>query len=268
MIVVSAYWIGGFYLWPDAENLFLDAHIYFRATEAWLDGANPWTVTYRGVPFAGLPPTLLLNVPLVPFGERLAIVFWVASNTAGIALVVWRLRLPAWTLLLLPVVEGWLAGSPDLALAGILVLGGGWLAAMTKPYSVPALVAGRRWQQLGIAVALGLLTAPFLPWVLFYESREIVLESFTRFAGNPVSAYGNPTLMIVVVVALLWLGWRRGLILSIPGLLAQQPHYLVFTLESVTWSRILALAMTTPVPGAAAVGVVIYAAVDVLRSRR
>lgn len=261
-IVLSSYWIAGFYLRPDAGNLFLDAHIYFQATAAWLDGGNPWTTTYRGVPFAGIPPTLLLNVPLVPFGEQIAVAFWVVANTLAVIFVNRRLRLPAWTVFLLPIVEGWLAASPDLALAALLLAGGGWIAALTKPYSAPVLVADRRWRQLIIAVVVAVITIPLLPWAMFYESRDVIAQTFARFAGYPLSASGNVILLAVVALALISLGWRRGFILFTPGLVAQQPHYIVFSLEAVRWSRLLALAFTVPLPHAAAVGIVAYAVLD------
>jgi hypothetical protein len=267
-VIVSTYWIGGFYLWPDAGNLFLDAHIYYQATAEWLNGGNPWTVAYRGVRFAGIPPTLLLNLPLVPFGERVAVVFWVVANSISIAYVIYRLRLPIWTALLLPVVEGWLAASPDLALAGLVVVGVGSVSALTKPYSVPVLAADRRWRALVVTMVAGLLTVPILPWSTFVESRDLIARSFAQFAGYPPSASGVVPLLALVGLSLLTLGWRRGLILSVPGLFAQQPHYIVFSLESVKWSRLLALSYAIPIPHAAAIGVVLFALAERLTSWR
>ncbi|MFL5677024.1 MAG: hypothetical protein ACJ77X_05220 [Chloroflexota bacterium] len=261
-LVLSAFWIIGFYVEDGAKYLFIDVHVYFRATQAWLDGSNPWTTTYLGVPFAGIPPTLLLNVPFIPLGEDVAVAFWAVANTAAIVLLVRRLHLPLWVVVVQPVLEGWLGGSPDLALAGAIVVGMGWLAALTKPYSAPALVADRRWLHLGVAGVVGIITIPLLPWFVLYESRAIVAESFANFAGNPVSAAGSPLLILAVIVALVSLGWRRGWALFTPGLLAQQPHYIVFSLQTVVSSRILALAMTIPIAHAAAVGVIAYAIVQ------
>jgi hypothetical protein len=266
-LILSTFWIAGFYLTPDPGNLFLDAHIYFRATAAWLDGANPWATAYREVPFAAYPPTLLLNVPLIPFGETAAVAFWVVANTLAVAIVIWRLHLPLWTVLIHPFVEGWLAASPDLTLAGLVLAGGGWLAAISKPYSAPAILAGRKWRQLLVAGAVGLATLPLLPWQMFYESRVEVAQAFASFAGRPVSAAGNLPLMALVATALVTLGWRRGWMLFTPGLLAQQPHYMVFSLEAVRWSRILALAMTIPLPHAAAVGVILFTVYEHLSNR-
>jgi hypothetical protein len=202
---------------------------------------------------------------LLPFGEDVAVASWVVANTAAVAYIIRRFGLPLWVLLLQPVVEGWLSASPDLALAGVVLLGGGWLAALTKPYSAPALIAERQWRQVAAAVTLLLVSFPFLPWIGFYESRDVIAGSFEQFARYPVSAAGSPVLIALVTVSLVSLGWRRGWSLLTPGLLAQQPHYNVFFLRTIVRSRILALAMTLPLPHAAAIGVVTYAAVEWLR---
>src|SRR4029079_7918794 len=90
----------------------------------------------------------------------------------------------------------------------------------------------------------------------------IVAGCFAQFAGNPVSAAGSPVLIVAVLVALVSLGWRRGWALFTPGVLAQQPHYIVFSLETVVSSRILSLAMTIPITHVAAIGVIVYALVE------
>ena len=114
-LVLSAYYITGFYIDGGGANLLVDAHVYYRATEAWVNGANPWVVSHRDIGFGGTP-TLLLNLPLLPFGESSAVAFWVVVNTVAIGLLIRQLRLPIWFLALQPILEGWLAGSPDLAL--------------------------------------------------------------------------------------------------------------------------------------------------------
>jgi hypothetical protein len=264
-LTLSILWIADFYVWGDSGHLFVDAHVYFRATAAWVDGSNPWTTTFHDVPFAGIPPTLLLNVPFLPFGEDAAVAMWVVANTAAVAYIIRRLGLPLWVLLLQPVIEGWFAASPDLTLAGLMLLGGGWLAALTKPYAAPALLAERRWRQLAIAMAVLIASLPFLPWIEFYGSRDIIAGSFERFAGYPVSAAGSSVLIALVAISLVSLGWRRGWSLLTPGLLAQQPHYNLFFLQTIVRSRILAFAITLPLPHAAAIGVVSYAVVERLR---
>ncbi len=266
-LVLSALWILPFYMDPD--HIFVDAHIYYRATAAWVAGGNPWVTTYSGIPFAGIPPTLLLNLPLLLIGEEAAVAVWAVANSLSVVFLVRRLRLPTWTILMLPVLEGWLGAGPDLTLAALAVAGGGWVAVLTKPYSAPAIIAAGRWRQVVLAGAIGVASLPFLPWLMFYESREIVMETFRRFAGHPVSASGNVALMLVVFAALVSVGWRKGLALLTPGVLAQQPHYLVFSLSTITRSKILTLAAASPFLHAAAIGVVIFAVHNLVsKSRR
>ena len=203
---------------------------------------------------------LLLNVPFIPFGEGVAVAFWGVETPPRMCYG------PTASSPSLgpgsPAGPGRLAQRlPNLALAGAIVVGLGCIAALTKPYSAPALIADRRWLQLGVAALVGVITIPLLPWFLFYQSRAIVANSFATFAGNPVSAAGSPLLIVAVLVALVSLGWHRGWALLAPGVLAQQPHYIVFSLETVVSSRILALAIPSP-SRMPPVGVIAYALVE------
>src|SRR5262245_12540355 len=113
--------------YPDPAALFSDASLYFAATQAWVDGGNPWAVTGAGgITFAGWPPTLLLNVPLLPFGPEFARVFWAVADVVGWLVVIWRLRLGPWWILFPPFIEGVFPASPDPALAGAMLVGGAW----------------------------------------------------------------------------------------------------------------------------------------------
>lgn len=266
-IVLSTYWIAGFYVLSGTERLFLDAHIYFRATEAWVSGGNPWLATYQGVPFAGIPPTLLLNLPLLPFGETLATAFWVVANTASVGYLVYSQRLPKWMFLCLPVAEGWLGASPDLSLAALAVTRASSIAVLTKPYSAPAVLACRGMRPIVWAGGLGLATLLIVPWQLFWESRGLVANAFEQFAGYPPSAAGALPLVALAIIALYLLGRRTGLGLATPALVSQQPHYTVFSLPWVAESRILSIAINVPLAHATAVGVVLYAAARFLRGR-
>jgi hypothetical protein len=240
------------------DALWGDAHVYFRATQAWLGGANPWTSTYAGIPFAAPPPALLLNLPLAPFGEQAAVAFWVVANSLAIGVLFTRLNIPIYWLLFQPIAEGWLAASPDLALAGLALLGGGWLAALVKPYSIPALLGERRRRAVVGGLALAAISLLFLPWAAFLASSDAIADSFKEW-GRPISAFGDPVLTALVVIALASLGMRRGLQLATPGLLAAQPHYMVFSLQTIVRSRILAVFMSFSLLHSAALGVIVYA---------
>ncbi len=211
------------YFVPTTANLWIDAHIYYRATEAWLAGTNPWAVTFNGIPFAAPPPALLLNLPLQILGEELAVWVWAVVNTLSVAYLLRRFRLPIWYVVFLPIAEGWMGATPDLTLAALVFLGGGWFAALMKPYSIPAILAASRRKAVVVAFGLGVVTIPLLPWSEFFASRALIQRAFEDYT-QMVSAFGDPVLMVVTAVGLVSLGWKRGLGLMTPGLLAQQPH--------------------------------------------
>jgi hypothetical protein len=74
-----------------------------------------------------------------------------------------------------------------------------------------------------------------------------------------LSTFGEPIGMIIGAVALLSLGWRRGLWLLTPVLWpSTQLHYAAVSLPGLT--RVSALLFAVPVPGAPLIGVVLAAA--------
>ncbi len=246
------------------DSLWGDAHLYFRATETWRHGGNPWLPTTYPLPFAEPPPALLLNLPRAPFGEDLGVAFWVAVNTLAILFLFSRLKIPPYWLLFQPIAEGWMGASPDLALAALALLGGGWLAALVKPYSVPALLSEGRWRAVVAGLAVGAVSLLVLPWGTFFASLPMI-EGYFRIWGRPISAFGDPVLMILVAIALLALGGRRGLALVTPGLLAAHPHYMVFSLRAITRSRILAVFLSFSRLHSAALGVIAYALAESMK---
>jgi hypothetical protein len=257
-----------FYLFPSTDRLFVDARLYFRATEAWVSGGNPWSVGMFGVTFGAPPPALLLNLPFLPFGESFAVLSWIVLNTIAVVFLLRKFRLPWWWIGFYPISEGWLAGSADITLAALVFVGGSALAALAKPYSVPTIAADGRWRGLAVAAALALITVPILPWAAFIASLGTVSATFDRF-GVDVSAAGVPWLAAVAALALVSLGWVRGLPLTLPALLALQPHYLVFALRDIAKSRILTAGATIPGLHAAALSVIAFAAKErVLGGRR
>lgn len=269
VLVAGAFAVSTVRLFLEAQpsNLFLDAHIYFRATSAWLSGSNPWETVYNGFPFAAPPPALLLNLALQPLGEDLAVATWAVASIASTLFIFRRLRLPLWMWLFHPLVEGFLAGSPDLVLAGLVLAGGGAVSAAAKPYAVPAMLAARRWRAVVIGAGIVLVTVPVLPWGVFIASRGLVSNAFEEFTVV-VSAFGSPALMVATGVALASLGRARALQLFTPGLLAQQPHYLVFSLEAISKSLLLAIFMTIPLDHYAALGIVVYAIAETVQRQR
>ena len=250
-----------YYFVNHPEHLWNDVHVYFRATAAWVAGGNPWTTTWLDIPFAAPPPALLLNLPLLPLGESGAVIFWIGASALSVVVLLRRFRLPIYWLLFQPITEAFLGGSPDLVLAALLVVGVGVPAAVAKPYSVPALLAERRWRAIAVAGAIGVASLPILPWGQFLASSAEVAATI-RTWGRPISAFGDPAWTALAVVALVSLGWRRGWSLATPALLAIQPHYLLYSMGTISRSVLLAAILTFAFPHAAALGVIAYAVVD------
>jgi hypothetical protein len=250
--------------YPDPSALFSDASLYFAATEAWVSGGNPWAVTGpNGITFAGWPPTLLLNLPLLPFGPDVARPFWALADVAGWLVVMWRLRLGPWWILFPPFVEGLFPASPDPALAGAMVIGGAWLAALAKPYSIPSILADGHWRAVAVAGLLVLATFLVLPWGLFI-SQLPAIQAALAAQSRDVSAWGQPVLMVLVAIALASLGVRTALRLVVPTLWpSAQLHYSVFSARAGAESAALAVALATP--GLTAQLVVVYAVVIAAR---
>ncbi len=240
------------------ELIWPDAHIYFRATEAWVSGANPWEAEFQGIGYGAPPPALLLNLPLLPFGENAAVAVWAGGGFAAVLLLLRRFKLPWWWVFFYPIAEGWTGSSPDLVLAALVYVNLGAIAALVKPYSIPALLSEGRWRAVATAAVVGLVTVPLFPWAQFFASRDLVAATFDQWAF-PNSSWGQPLLTLGAVIALILLRWRQGLALLTPAILAQQPHYAVFSLSVISGSWILAAFITMPVAGAAAMGTILYA---------
>jgi hypothetical protein len=249
------------------DRLFGDARIYFRATEAWLAGGNPWLVDNAGIRFAAPPPALLLNLPVIPFGETAAVVIWVVTNAIAIVWLLRRLGLPLWWLLFYPIAEGFASASPDLLLAALVAVGGGGLSALMKPYSIPALLSDYRYRSVVVAGAAFLVTIPLLPWRTFLTSSSLAAATMAEWA-KPNSAWNLPPLMAMTTFALIILGRERGLALLTPALIGQQPHYAVFSLLAISRSRLATIGIAWPGQGAAAIGVIVYALAERLRPVR
>ena len=249
---------------PAPQNLFSDASLYYAATQTWLDGGNPWAVTgTAGVAFAAPPPALLLNVPLIPFGPDAARAFWAVADVIGWVVVIRRLGLAPWWLLFPPFTEALFPGSPDPALAGLVLVGGAWFTALVKPYSIPSILADGRWRAVLVAAAAGVASLIVLPWRLFVSQLPVVQATLDSQAPD-LNAWGQPVLMVLVVAAFIVLGLPTALRLVVPTLWpSAQLHYSVFSARAGADSAALAVALAAP--GYTAQLVVVYAAIVLAR---
>ena len=243
VFVVALLWRLSIFL-PQPQIAGSDARLYFRATTAWVDGGDPWLAEDDyGVSFAAPPPVLLLDVPLLPFGEDAVVVFWWVAGIGAMALAVRRYRLPFWWLLFPPFIEGLLPGSPDLALLGLVLLGAGAVSVAAKPYAAPGLLAEGRWRAVAAGVALLGLSFFVLPWGSYLARAPQMVSTLgdqAHTAPLPIVAW------VVVLAATVSLG-RRGLSVVVPALLpSAQAHYSIFSIDTVRTSRLLAIGFALP----------------------
>lgn len=248
--------------------------IYTDAARAWLTGGNPWTVGPPAAVFAG-PPSMLLPfapfaplVSLAPFAREVVALTWVAIALAGTLLVLRRLGLPAYWLIFPPIFEGIVLGHPEILVLLLLTLRSplSGLSILIKPYAAFPLVAERRWTALGLAAVAVAVTLPFLPWSLFVSELTTIAGTLARQnAGD--SVFGQPILMVIGVIALVAIGWRRGLWLAVPVLWpSAQPIYKVASVPML--SPVIALFWALPIPGATLAGVVAQAVLAEIGRRR
>jgi hypothetical protein len=236
------------------------ALIYTGAAQAWLDGGNPWTVGPRAVVFAGPPSMLAPYVPFVGADPMLTRVIWVIGAAVLAVWILRQLKLPGYWIAFPPLLEGVILGHPEILVLAALVVGGvtAGIAPFIKPYAGMALLAERNVRGVAAAAILTLSSFLILPWRQFVAELPMINENLARQARGD-SVFGEPLLMVVALLALAGLGWRRGLWLSVPVLWPYaQPIYKTMTVPAL--SPVIAIFWALPVPGATFGGLVIEAA--------
>ena len=230
-----------------------DAVIYARAAALWLAGQDPWgPIPGTSVRLVSHPHLLLFYAPFV--GLSNVGIVWVIGLLALSAFALRRLGLPYWWLAFPPLADAIRWGSSDALVFALLVLGPRWLAPIAKPYTALPLLGDRRWRDIAIALVVGLIATLFLPWQLFLSHlADIAVE--IGLNAQDLSVFGEPIAMVVAIVALAALGWRRALWLATPVLWPlTQLHYAAMTIPALT--RSVAFFFAVPIPGAPLVGVV------------
>jgi hypothetical protein len=246
-----------------------DARIYYRASDAWLAGTDPWLAhtaneisgwTYH---FAALPPMVVLGVPLTLLPEDVAVVLVMIGMASAGVLAVWRLGLPWYYLLFPPMVESVLSANPSNLVLVLLLVGTGWLASLIKVYAVVPMAGEGWWRGILVAGAVTLATVAIWPDLWAYYLTDFVdrQAQLTIEARGGYSAWGRPLLLVGTVIALLYLavrdrraaGW-----LAVPAAWpGSQLHWSTLALPVVTpW---LALLLALPIRGLPAFAVMLYA---------
>lgn len=118
-------------------NLGFDARLYTDAARVWLAGGNPWAQPYElGIYYAAPPPSLLVMAPFTLLPSWAAGILGLVL-LAVLALAALRgLGLPAYWVFFVPILDGILVGSLDVATLAALVRGGRFpaLAPLPKVY--------------------------------------------------------------------------------------------------------------------------------------
>lgn len=201
-------------LWPHSVGI--DGNLYSVAAAAWLRGGDPWAV-YDQSRLAAPPPTLIPYVLTAWLPGGVAGYLWVAIAAAAAFWAIRRLGLSPWWLLFPPLVVAIWHGSIEPVVLLLLVAGGRFLAPVLKPYAALPLLGEGRWRSLLIAAAILLVTAPFLPWSLYFSHWNDV-QAALREEGFGIADASPSVVSIVTVLALVVLGRRRAGYLAIPTL--------------------------------------------------
>ncbi len=244
-------------------TLGIDARHYQRATNAWLIGRSPWTVTDSGIPFAAGPHTLLAYLPTSVLPVPVATALWLLVGAAAALWVVRRLGLPMWWVLFPPLAHAVWNGNPQTVMLALLVAGtalAGAAAAIVKLYALlPLAFHPRRFL---VAIVVLALSIAILPWQLYLESN-LGVASHLQTAWNG-SAWRFPVLIPFVLLALWILRRDDGDWFSVPAVFpATQFYYVSMVLPAITGRPLVAALLATPIPLAVPLVVIGLAALKV-----
>jgi hypothetical protein len=260
----------------------VDARIYYRGSEAWLQGHDPWeafasyTVSYgtNYYHYAGLPSTVVLLAPGALLPEGLFVGLWLALTVASAVFIVRRCGLPAWWLLFPPLAEGIWSGNPGIVLLAMLLSGKTvleGLAPVLKIYAAGPLALLPRARSFALGLGFGLATviiAPGLWWSYIQELPRVSARLLSESAGG-YGASQSPILFVVTLVAvavLFFIDRRAAAFLAVPALWpVSEFHYSIFAMPFAT--PLLGALLAIPIRGLPAVAICLYVAVRVVRRR-
>ena len=254
-----------------------DAHLYYRASAAWMAGGNPWDafVVNQGsvYHYQALPTTTVLLAPFTALPENVFVAGWIVVQLLAAMYLVRRLGLPFWWLAFPPLANGVLVGNPSPLLLALLLAAhpaAKALAPLLKVYAIVPLLGERRWRAILIAAAFGLLTVLAAPglWSTFIGGSGDRTALLLRETSGGFSAFGYPLLLAAAVVALLLIarrdlraaGWLAPMALW-PG---SQFHWSTLAMPVMTTPMAYLLAL--PAHGLPPVAVIVYAIVAEVRS--
>jgi hypothetical protein len=263
-----------------------DAHLYYRASAAWLSGGNPWDVFVTNqvhvYHYQALPTATVILAPFTTLPESVFVAGWIAIQFLAAAYTVRRLALPWWWIAFPPMANGVLAGNPSPLMIALLVTAhpvAKALASLLKVYAVVPLLGEGRWRPILIAAALGGLTILIAPhlWVQFIIGAGGRTDLLLTESKGGYGAFGNLPLMFGAVAALLLIARRD---LRVAGWLApialwpgSQFHWSTLAMPVITTPLAataipLAYLLALPAHGLPPVAVMVYAILCEVRNYR
>lgn len=238
-----------------------DAHLYLAATRAWLAGLDPW-VTLEGTRYAAPPPSLLPLAPLAMLPEAVGVAALLVLSVVGVVATIRLLKLPWWWILFPPLVDGGWNGNPQVLLVPLILVGAGPVAIFLKAYAAIPVVLSLRWRAVVVTAVALLVTAPFLPWGLYFAQFQELSAALNEQSVGGLSATVLPLLLPVAIIALVLCGRERAGWLAVPvAWPATQWYYSTLAIPALT--PVGAALMAVPVPG-----FVVLAAIAVAVERR
>lgn len=258
-------------------KLGVDAHIYYRGAQAWVNGSDPWNAVASSAQyhfhFAAPPPTVLLFAPFTVIPEQVFGAGFTLLSLAAALYILRRVHLPAWWIVFPPLLIGALSGNPVVIAVACALTGSRWLAPVgtaAKIYVVAALVAERRWMALAVTAVVMLATV-ILFWPLWHQylvDYSSISATIGRESAGGFSATRSVPLFIVtaaMVAILAVIDFRAACWLAIPALAPfTEFHASIFALPVI--SPILAVGLAYPRQGLAPVVICVYVAWRILRA--
>lgn len=251
----------------DTSLLYFDARLYLLATQAWLEGRDPWSVQLAGNYFAAPPPSMLPLAPIamLPIDAGVAVLagLVIVASVATVRL----LGLPWWWILFPPLVQSALSANVQTLLIPLILLPLGTLAGLLKIYAVVPLVILGRWKSIVALLVVLAASAPLLPW-------DIYVRDFARIGGRLAEQtdIALPTIVLVLaapfaLVAMWVIGRERAAWLAVPALWPSQQYY-YGTLAMGAKSGLAAAIVALPIQGSGLLALLVLALVEWRRGAR
>lgn len=246
---------------------FFDARLYLMATKAWLVGGNPWDVQLGGNFFAAPPISMLPLAPLTILPPDVAVVVLAILVIVGCVGTIHLLRLPWWWILFPPLIQTMVSANVHGLLIPLILLRAGPLAALLKAYAIPTLLIMGRWRAILVTAALVAITAPLLPWPVYFENAGLIAARLADQTKHHIPVAILIAISPAVMLALALVGRERAAWMAVLALWPSQQYY-YGTLVLPARSQVAAAVIALPIPGSGILALGVLAAIEWRRGVR